>query len=540
MAENPFFHRGPVKRLEYFFGRTRETGRILQLLKNGQSVSVEGPRKIGKTSLLLHLADPQVCARHGLDPDQYLLIYIDCEMLGGLGKSDIYRIMLEEIGHQAGVKGAGSGLAKDDQTDLRFHPFRRVIRELTRQGLKLIYLLDEFECLGRNRGLNADFFSSLRSLTLHNVAYVTASQDPLLELTLREEVLSSPFFNIFAAHRLGLFPPEEAVQFLNELSQAAGVQFPAGVVDFILALVGLHPFYLQIAGYHAFELATRRGSFDVQGYGQLEERVLSDLANHFTYFLDRLEEEERRALVRLAKAGTNVLPFEIGQKLERQCLVVKENGGYRCLARAVEDFVLQKLATSWDAAIAEGERRLMTVLYADLVDYTSMAEKRRPEEVTCIMKQVTRLFSDPVERHGGVIIQFRGDGVLALFGVPVEQEDDAVRAVRASLDIQRDLWAFGQEMLDKQGVVLSARIGLNTGPVVVAEMGNGQHAEHTAMGDAVNLAERMQRAAQPGGILISEHTYQQVRGLFKVQPLGPIQVKGKTAPVKAYQIVGER
>ena len=536
MVENPFFHRGPIKQSEYFYGRVQETARSLQLLKNGQSISVVGPRKIGKTSWLLHLADPKVCKEYGLESEQYLFVYINCETLGGLGRLDIYRVMLEELA----ISGACSELEGRDWKNLQFHQFNKIIRELTGRNLKLVYLFDEFECLGKNRGLNADFFSSLRSLTLHNVAYVTASQDPLLELTVREEVLSSPFFNIFAFLRLGLFSIDDAVQLVDGLSQLAGIYLPHKLVDFVLELVGLHPFYLQIAGYHAFELAAQGHGLDAQGYGKLEEKVLSDLTDHFAYHLNRLSDQEKRALVRLAKIGAGELPFEIGEELGRQCLIVKQNGGYKCLSRAFEGFVRQKLATSWDAAIAEGDRRLVTVLFADLVGFTPMAEKLRPEEVRHIMKHVTKLFSDAVERHGGVVIQFRGDGVLALFGVPVERIDDAACAVQTGLDIQRNLQVFSQEMVDKRGLNLCARIGLNTGPVVVTELGSEQHTEHTAMGDAVNLAERMQRAAQPGSIVISGRTYQQVRSHFKVQAMGPITVKGKAGQVKAYRVLGKK
>jgi adenylate cyclase len=169
-----------------------------------------------------------------------------------------------------------------------------------------------------------------------------------------------------------------------------------------------------------------------------------------------------------------------------------------------------------------------------------MADKRKPEDIMHVVKQVTRLFSDPVECHGGRVIQFRGDGILALFGVPVERDDDAARAVRAGLDMQHNLETFGPEIAAQYGVGLSARIGLNTGVVVVGEMGNPQHSVHTAMGDAVNMAERMQRTADPGDIVMSESTYQQVRGLFRVRSLGATQVKGKLEPVRAYCVLGER
>jgi class 3 adenylate cyclase len=212
---------------------------------------------------------------------------------------------------------------------------------------------------------------------------------------------------------------------------------------------------------------------------------------------------------------------------------------YRCQSRALRWYVRQGLAPSWEAAISEGERRLATILFVDLVDFTTLADQRKPEEIMRMIKSVTRLFTDPVEEHGGSVIQFRGDGILALFGVPVERRDDAERAVRASLDMQSNLASVGLEIGVQYRMDLRARIGLNTGVIVVGEMGNPQHAIHTAMGDAVNLAERMQRMAEPGGIVMSESTYQQVRGRFQVHSLGPTMIKGKPDPVRAYSVMGE-
>jgi class 3 adenylate cyclase len=238
------------------------------------------------------------------------------------------------------------------------------------------------------------------------------------------------------------------------------------------------------------------------------------------------------------------LSFELAQKLLRQCLIVRtldseEGSGYRCQSLALRRYLRQGLAPSWEAAIAEGERRLATILFVDLVNFTTLAHERKPEDIMRLIKRVTRLFTDPVEAYGGSVIQFRGDGILALFGVPVERQDDAERAVRASLEMQHNLASMGVELGAQYSTDLEARIGLNTGVIVVGDMGNPQHAIHTALGDAVNLAERMQRMAQPGGIVMSESTYQQVRGRFQVHSLGPTLVKGKPEPIRAYSVMSE-
>jgi class 3 adenylate cyclase len=291
------------------------------------------------------------------------------------------------------------------------------------------------------------------------------------------------------------------------------------------------------------------GRWPTVGDAALAESIQADLVDHYSYSVNRLSDEEKLALARVAQAGSADLAFDLAQQLSRQCLIeraqppdgrdIDERVRYRCQSLVLREYLRHGLAPSWEAAISEGERRLATILFVDLVDFTTLADKRRPEEIMHMVKRVTRLFTDPVEEHGGSVIQFRGDGILALFGVPVERRDDAQRAVRASLEMQRNLASIGAEIGAQYSTDLRARVGLNTGVIVVGEMGNPQHAIHTAMGDAVNLAERMLRMAEPGGIVMSESTYQQVRGRFRVHSLGPTMVKGKPDPVRAYSVTGE-
>jgi class 3 adenylate cyclase len=138
------------------------------------------------------------------------------------------------------------------------------------------------------------------------------------------------------------------------------------------------------------------------------------------------------------------------------------------------------------------------------------------------------------------VANFGGDSIMALFGVPAEQPDDAVRAVRAALEIQANVAAYARELKQRRRVDFSARVGLDTGVVVLGEIGGEQRAEYTALGDAVNLAQRMEDLAQPGTILISDHTYQQVHDRFETESLGRVRVKGRSRPVGAYRVLGER
>ncbi len=356
---------------------------------------------------------------------------------------------------------------------------------------------------------------------------------------MEEGQLSSPFFNIFVPVQTGLFGDEDARHFIHKPSREAGVEFSEDLADFILDLAGPHPFFLQIACFHAFELS-RHHSLDEAGYRLLEEQVLADLESHFEYFTSRLSEEEVRALACLLDSKPSESLAPVLQGLERKCLVHNRRGAYTLVSQAFARFIKRQIGATWPATVAEGERRLATILFVDVVGSTPMAEHRVPEEVLSILKPALRMFVNVVDHHGGKVASFGGDSIVALFGIPSEQPDDAARAVRAALEIQAKVVAYSQELKQAKGIDFAARVGLDTGIVVLGEIGGEQRTEHTALGDPVNLACRLQHLAEPGTVVISDCTYQQVHGQFKTEALGALQVKGKSDPVKAYRVLRER
>jgi class 3 adenylate cyclase/tetratricopeptide (TPR) repeat protein len=185
----------------------------------------------------------------------------------------------------------------------------------------------------------------------------------------------------------------------------------------------------------------------------------------------------------------------------------------------------------------EGERKQVTVLFADVKGFTSMSEKLDPEEVQTLISECLVFFTEEIHCHEGAIAQFLGDGVMALFGAPIAHEDAPQRALYAALAIRERLREYS-EKLKVQGIDFNMRIGLNTGLVVVGKIGDDLTMEYTAMGDTVNLASRMESTAQPGTIQVSENTHRLTEGYFDFKPLGEIEVKGKKEPVKAYQLLG--
>jgi class 3 adenylate cyclase len=185
----------------------------------------------------------------------------------------------------------------------------------------------------------------------------------------------------------------------------------------------------------------------------------------------------------------------------------------------------------------EGERKLVTVLFADVASYTSLSEKLDPEEVHQILDGCFQILMEAIHGHEGTINQFTGDGVMALFGAPVAHEDHAQRACHAALAIQQALRGYGEKIERECGVVFKMRIGLNSGPVIVGSIGDDLRMDYTAVGDTTNLAARMQSIARPGGALASANTHRLVRDFFVFEPLGKVAVKGKEEPQETFELL---
>ena len=185
----------------------------------------------------------------------------------------------------------------------------------------------------------------------------------------------------------------------------------------------------------------------------------------------------------------------------------------------------------------EGERKLVTVLFADVANYTSIAEKLDPEEVHQIMDGCFKILMDEIHRYEGTINQFTGDGVMALFGAPVAHEDHAQRACHAALSIRKAIEGYGQKINGEYGAEFKLRIGLNSGPVIVGRIGDDLRMDYTAVGDTTNLAHRMQDMANPGSVLLSGHTHRLARDFFEFESLGKLEVKGKEELQEAYELV---
>jgi predicted ATPase/class 3 adenylate cyclase len=197
-----------------------------------------------------------------------------------------------------------------------------------------------------------------------------------------------------------------------------------------------------------------------------------------------------------------------------------------------------KILTSRTAL--EGERKQVTVLFADCVGFTELARAMDPEQLHQVMDGCFHRLLESVHRFEGTVNQFTGDGVMALFGAPIAHEDHAVRAVAAALDAQAALRAYAETLRHEQGVALAVRMGINTGPVVVGKIGDDLRMDYTAQGETVNLAARLQAEAPGGGVLLSEATHRLVADLFVTRDEGERPVKGYERPLRTYLVTGRR
>lgn len=204
-----------------------------------------------------------------------------------------------------------------------------------------------------------------------------------------------------------------------------------------------------------------------------------------------------------------------------------------------EDFV-DKLKAARAGRSDQGERRVVTILFCDVVGSTAMAEQLDPEEWAEIMDDAYDFLIRPIYRYEGTVARLMGDAILAFFGAPTAHEDDPQRAVLAGLDILAGLQPYREQIRNEYGLDFNVRVGINTGGVVVGAIGSDLAGEYTAMGDAVNLAARMEQTAEPGSLQIAEDTYRLVAPLFEVEALGPVDVKGKQQDVQAYRVLGKK
>jgi predicted ATPase/class 3 adenylate cyclase len=199
-------------------------------------------------------------------------------------------------------------------------------------------------------------------------------------------------------------------------------------------------------------------------------------------------------------------------------------------------YLAEKILTSRSAL--EGERKQVTVLFADLKGSTELIRDLDPEAAQRLLDPALQHMMDAVHRFEGTVNQVLGDGIMALFGAPVAHEDHAVRACYAALAMQAAIRRYAEEVRRSYGLEMQARVGLNSGEVVVRAIGNDLHMDYSAVGQTTHLAARMEQLATPGSIRLTAATLRLAEGLVQVNALGPVPVRGLTEPIEVFELVG--
>src|SRR5207244_2506741 len=182
-------------------------------------------------------------------------------------------------------------------------------------------------------------------------------------------------------------------------------------------------------------------------------------------------------------------------------------------------------------------RRVVTIVFTDVAGSTALGERLDPESLRRVMWRYFETMQETLERYGGTVEKFIGDAIVAVFGVPAVHEDDALRAVRAAFEMREALERVNENVAREYGVRIGTRTGINTGEVIVGDTAADQR---LATGDAVNVAARLEQAAQTGEVLIGQATYRLIGDAVVVEPVPAVEAKGKSQPLAAWRLLGLR
>jgi hypothetical protein len=363
MRSNPFTYGNPISDPQRFIGRAREVEQIFGRLRNEEfeSSSLVGDHRIGKTSLLKYLADPDVRQAHGLGPGRCSFVYADLQMVDQAMDPDrLWRRILTLMQRQCAderVTEKVSALVRQERLDA--FDLDELFQEVDDQGHHVVFLLDEFERVTANVNFGPDFYYGLRSLMIHHrVALVTSSRLELIELCHSDAVKSSPFFNIFANISLRMFSRAEFELMVGRALAATAVAFSEPEMDCVVGLAGLHPYFLQAAChmlYEAYVLGLGRS----ERLDFLAEGFQADAVPQIIDYWDNSGDYEKIVLTAAAlleRAAESPEGFSLGDLqrvfsrgepwIERQAkrgLLMSVGGRYRLFSSVVGPWILSQL-----------------------------------------------------------------------------------------------------------------------------------------------------------------------------------------------------
>ncbi|MCA9962813.1 MAG: AAA-like domain-containing protein [Anaerolineales bacterium] len=368
LASNPFVNKGKIiDNPSDFFGRTDDIRTIFEYIRAGQSVSIVGSRRIGKSSLLRQLCHLSV--RHPDLQDNYLFVRIDCQLISDdktgedITPASFYQFLQEKTTrelnkHNSVINGDKTaylsfrkrwwewlfGKKESEPLNHTFSGFQHWLENTIPVNYHVVFLFDEFEKLATSPQLNESFFTQLRGMgEQSDVIYVTASQIKLYDLSFyADAVLTSPFFNIFSPLELGFFKLSEAVHLLTTLSASESYfRFNKSDLDFVIQWAGLHPAFIQITAFHLFveKVQTHNGTLSEAAYTRVKQASNKELKEHYEHIWNNLPLKEQEALISIYDDDSNLISTDIYERLHEKCILRDK----KIFANSFAIFVKQKV-----------------------------------------------------------------------------------------------------------------------------------------------------------------------------------------------------
>ncbi|MBV7334424.1 ATP-binding protein [Chloroflexi bacterium TSY] len=375
MSNNPFTIDLPIQDPETFFGRKEMIRQIIGRLRNRQDSSVIGERRIGKTSLLYHLQNPNVLQQYGLDPNEYLFVYFSFKNANGienaneLTPSSFWHRLLQSIAEQISDPEILEEIEElMEENNMKVLYLQDLFADIyVNTNRRVVLLLDEFGRVAQAPELDADFFANLRILATGDyisLIFVTSSRLKLSKLAHSEEVAGSPFFNIFELFYLKPFQQDSAEKTIKALLAETDVEFNEQEMSYIMALSGRHPFFLQMGANYLFDAYTVAG---LRGdpllparLERVENEFMEQAHNHFAHYWQQSTDEERLFLTALAgllqvnDASATIGLTEIeqffpgagstAQVIQDRGLVMKKEGGLQLFSPAYSRWIVQEVS----------------------------------------------------------------------------------------------------------------------------------------------------------------------------------------------------
>jgi class 3 adenylate cyclase/HAMP domain-containing protein len=262
------------------------------------------------------------------------------------------------------------------------------------------------------------------------------------------------------------------------------------------------------------------------------DQELNDIAAHFNAISDKLQKFDREI------KNQSVQLMIYARDISQSYIKTKEEEGLRNrLSRYVGEHLVEKLISSKNGVFIENERREVTILFADIRSFTTIAERMEAEEVVSMLNQFFAIMVDIIFRNNGILDKFVGDQLMAVFGLISPDNSAAHDAIKAAIEMQDATEDLMKTRAEQDKETFEIGIGINTGSAIVGNVGSENRMDYTVIGDTVNVAGRLQQIAKGGEIIIGEQTYDQTQGRFRIGKKGKLRIKNKTEPVMCYEVL---